>query len=244
MDYFSQFLLSSISSFLLELFAAITGTIFILKKPNSFKVNKYLVYFLWFTLFYDTIGGYAPINYFSNSSYFGFVENTPFKDNYWWFNMYMIISFSFFIYYFNSFIRNKVINKWLKLLIALFIITTVINLIYSNIFFNGYSIFTNVTGSIIVMISIFFYYFDLLKRDDVFALNRQLPIYISIGVLIYNLTITPSDIYSQYFNPYNDTYVKLSGFIVLLANIIMYGTFILGFINTAKSNPNKDKLLN
>jgi len=234
MDYFSQFLLSSISSFLLELIAALTGTIYILKKTNKSKLNNYLAYFLWFTLFFDTLGGYVPIAYFSKFKYFGFIKNTPFQDNYWWFNMYMIISFSFFIYYFNSFIKNKVVNKRLNFLTILFLIATILNLLFSDVFFNGYSIFTNVTGSVIVMVSIFLYYFDLLRRDDIISLKKQLPVYISIGVLIYNLMITPSDIYSQYFNSHNDLYVKLSGFIVLLANIIMYGAFIIGFIVCGK----------
>ncbi len=244
LDYFNQYLINTLSGYTLEFLAIISGLYFLKKNPNASSPIKNLVYFLWFSLFWDIVGSYAPIAYFSKNEYFGFVENTPFNNNYWWFNIYMIVSFSFFIYFFNSFISNTVVNKRLRLLIIVFVIVTVINLLLSDIFFNGYSIFTSVVGSVIVMVSIFLYYFDLLKRDDIISLKRQLPIYISIGVLIYNLTITPSDIYSQYFNTHNDIYIKFSGLIVLLANIIMYGTFITGFIVCAKSNPNKGEILN
>lgn len=218
----------------MELSAIIAGCFYLKNNPNTKIVNKYLVYFLFYTLFNDLIGSYAPLAYFSNYKYFDFIRDTVFKNNYWWFNIYIIISFSFFIYYFSSFLINSKIKKWIKYLIVIYLITSTINLIFSNIFFNGYSIFTTVVGTIIVLFSIFLFYFDLLKSEEIIDLKKYLPVYISVGVLVYNLCVTPADIFSQYFNSDNDLYVKFSGLILITANVFMYITFIIGFLVCAK----------
>ena len=117
------------------------------------------MYFLWFTVFVELVGVYAPLAYFTNYEYFALVKDTVFKDNYWWYNMYILISFSFFIYYFNSFLVSNEIKKWIKYLIVLYMIASTINLMLSDIFFNGYSVFTTIVGTLIVLASIFNFYF-------------------------------------------------------------------------------------
>ena len=138
MDYFYQFLISSLSSYILEISSGLAGLYFLKKCPNTHKSNKYLVYFLWFTVFVEVVGVYAPFAYFTNYEYFAFVKDTVYKDNYWWYNMYFLISFSFFIYYFNSFLVSSKIKKGIKYLIVLYIISGTINLMISDIFFIGY----------------------------------------------------------------------------------------------------------
>ena len=234
LDYLTEYLISSISGYILEFSAIISGFFYLKNNPNTHLANKHLVYFLCYTLLTDIIGGYSPLAYFTKFEYFGFIKDTIIEYNYWWFNIYMIISFSFFIYYFNSFLISYKSKKWMQYLIVLYLITGIINLIFSDVFFNGYSIFTTVVGTLIVLVSIFLFYFDLLKSEKIIDLKKHLPVYISIGVLVYNLCVTPSDIFSQYFNPNNDIYVKLSGLILLTANIFMYSTFIIGFLVCAK----------
>ncbi len=234
MEYFYQYLVSSASGYLLEIVTIISGCFYLKNNPNTHVANKYLVYFLFYTLFTEIIGAYAPIAYFSKFNYFGLVKDTVFEDNYWWFNIYLIVSFSFFTYYISSFLDNYKIKKWSKYIIVLYIGSCTINLIISDIFFKGYSIFTTIVGTLVVLFTIFLFYFDLLKSNRLIDFKKYLPVYISIGVLVYNLCVTPTDIFSQYFNSNNDVYIKLSGLILLTANIFMYTTFIIGFLVCAK----------
>ena len=113
-------------------------------------------------------------------------------------------------------------------------IASTINLMLSDIFFNGYSVFTTIVGTLIVLASIFNFYFYLLKSDKIIEFKRYLPVYISIGVLIFYLIGTPLDIYSEYFSTENDLFVKLKGFTLVTINVIMYSTFIIGFIICSK----------
>jgi len=243
LDYFNQFLTSSISSIVLELIAAIAGSFYLKTIAKSDTISKFLVSFLWLTLFFDIVGIYSPIAYFTNYEYFGFVKNTVFAGNYWWFNIFMLISFSFFIYYFNYFIENSSIKKIINFILKLFILAGVINLAISDIFFKGYSVFTTIAGSILVLGVIILFFFNLLKSELIFSLKTFLPIYIATGVLVFNLIITPSDIFSQYFNSNNDLYVKLSGLILLIANILMYSSFIIGFFVCAKKDAKGEEVV-
>ena len=241
MDYFNQFLTSSISSFILELTAAIAGSFYLKTTAKTDTISKFLIYFLWFTLLFEIVGSYSPIAYFTNYEYFGFVKNTVFAGNYWWFNIYMLISFSFFIYYFNYFIENNTVKKIVSFLLKLFMVAGVINLAVSDVFFRGYSVFISIAGSLFVLGVIILFFFSLLKSEIIFSLKTFLPIYIATGVLIFNLIVTPSDIYSQYFNSDNDLFVKLSGLILIIANILMYSCFIIGFfICTKKSTKGEE----
>jgi len=242
LDYFYEYLTSVIPIYLLELFAAIAGLYYLKRRPNTLRSIKVLVYFLWFTVIVEVIGSYAPIAYFTNYEYFGFVKDTVFKQNRWLYNVYSLINYSFLIYFFKSFIQSDKKRKILKVIIAVFLFFGVLNLIFSDIFFNKSSVFISITGTIIVLFSIFIFYFDLLKRDEILDLKRYLPIYISIGALVFNICVTPSDIFSQYFNSNNDLYIKLSGLILLVANIFMYSTFIIGFLVCAKSSKRDKKL--
>jgi hypothetical protein len=60
-------------------------------------------------------------------------------------------------------------------------------------------------------------------------LKRFLPLYVSIGVMIFYLCVTPLSIFSDYFNSENSLFVKLQVHLILFSNIFMYSFFILGF---------------
>ncbi|MCW8981918.1 MAG: hypothetical protein OQJ83_11085, partial [Altibacter sp.] len=77
------------------------------------------------------------------------------------------------------------------------------------------------------------FYFELLRSDMLLQLKHFLPLYISAGVLVFNLCVTPIDIFSEYFK--NNTFlVELKVYVYLYANIFMYSSFIIGFIVCSK----------
>ena len=234
MDYFYQFLLNSITSFILEISAGITGLYFLKKNPDTNPVNRYLVFFLWYTVFVEVFGLYAPLAYHTDYKILPFVKDTLFANNYWWYNIYILISFSFFTYYFTSFFKQHKIVRLVILLIIVYLISSISFLICTDIYFKGYSIFSNIIGTILILLSIIYYYFNLLRTNKILSLKKTLPIYISIGVLVYNLISTPMDIFSEYFNSSNDIYVRLKSYILATINIILYASFIVGFIICSK----------
>jgi len=244
LEYFTRYLFTVLPINLLEITAIVAGIYFINKKPDTLVINKYLVKFLWFTLLVEITAKYASIAYFSEYEIFGFIKDTVFVKPYWLYNTFDLVFFSFYAYYFNSFLINNRLKKLFKAVIFMFLFICVLNLLLSGMFFKGTSILISIFGTLLLLVVIISFYFDLLKSDKIVNLKKYLPIYISFGVLVYSLCTTPLGLFSQYFKAINQNYVVLRTNILLGINIIMYGTFIIGFIVCAKSNPNKKELLN
>ena len=215
-----------------ELLAAITGSYYLKTAATPIKNSKYLVYFLWLTVFVEFVGLYSPIGYFSNYRYFSFIKGTIFQNNLWWYNIFAILNFSFFTYYFISFLRNKTLKAIAHICIVLFLIVSFgIYIIRGNLF-QVTSNFVMIMGTLLLLMSVLSFYFELLRSDLLLQLKRFLPFYISVGVLVFNLSITPVDILSDYFSggEANELFIKLHVNVLLYANIFLYTSFILGFL--------------
>ncbi len=213
----------------MELLAALAGS-FYLSNTNASKISKQLVAFLWITFFVEVIAAYAPIAYFSEFKYFSFVKDTPFEDHKWLYNIYTLYSYIFLTYYFYQNLRNLKWRLILKVIIVTFAFAAVINLIFSGIFFEADAQFTLLAGTLILVMSIIMFYFELLQSDLLLQLKRILPMYISVGVMVFSLCVTPVDIFSKYFSAENVSFVALRNNVYLYTNVFMYTIFIIGFL--------------
>lgn len=210
--------------------AALAGSYYLVKNTTRAKNSKYLVLFLWVTVFVEVIASYALIAYYSDYKYFAFVEGTPFKNNFWLYNVYIVLSFSFFTLYFASFLKNK---YWKIIFLALtisFIVISGIIVISTGLFFESIPQFVSLTGTLLLFFSVVMFYFELLRSDLLLQLKKLLPFYISVGVLVFNLCVTPIDLLSQHFSVENELFVKLHLNVLFFANIFIYSTFIFGFL--------------
>lgn len=241
MDYFNKFLINTSIYLTLELLAATAGTYYLKKNTEASNSTFYLVYFLWFTFILEVIAIYSPIAYFTDCEYFGFVYDTVFERNIWLYNIYSLISFSFFVYYIMSLLKSKAQKKTITLILYIYLIIGVLNLILSDVFFKEDSVFTAIAGTLLLLLVNVLFYFDLLKSNQILNLKKQLPIYISVGVLVFYLCVTPIDLFSQYFKRVNELFVNVKAIIYIIANILMYTTFTIGFLVCAK---NKKENLN
>ncbi|WP_165499087.1 hypothetical protein, partial [Gramella sp. KN1008] len=70
---------------------------------------------------------------------------------------------------------------------------------------------------------------ELVRTDRILNFQRELPLFISIGLLIYQLGITPLFIFQKYIKVSED-FSDVYGWILDLGNIFMYLVFALGFI--------------
>lgn len=212
--------------------AALSG-VFFLKHNNSKNISaKYLVWFLWLTVFTEVSASYVLIAYYSDYRIFSFIENTPFQNNYWLYNVYNVIGFSFLIFYFISFLKNKLWNRVFGVLTAIFVIIPGLVVIFSSQLFEPPSRYIIISRTLLLFLSILMFYFQLLSSNLLLSLQKFLPFYISVGVLVFTLCVAPLDILFHYFNisEGNELFVKLRFDVLLYANIFMYVTFIFGFL--------------
>lgn len=230
------YLESSFIGHFVEFLAAVAGTYYLFKTPNAQKIIRLFVYFLWLTVFVETIGLYAAYAYFTDYKNLEFLRDSPFKRNYWLYNSFHVLSFGMYFFFFILHLNSAKIRRILTLTALIFLFTVIINLLYSGIFFLAYSAYSSVGGTLIIIICIMAYYYEILKSDRILNFYKNSVFYVSIGVLIWYLVVTPLLIYSKYYTLASPDFVALHGLIIILSNVFMYGMFIIGFIIPARES--------
>ncbi|GHA29608.1 hypothetical protein GCM10007103_08550 [Salinimicrobium marinum] len=213
--------------YLLEAVAAVAGFYYLLKKPENKPVRNF-VYFLLFTFFIETIGHIPLIIYRNESLYF--LKNTFLGNNYWLFNPYLILNFLVYVSFFKWNLSRKHFVKILNISLSVYLLVTVLNLLFTDVFFVTNSALTYLGGTLLLLVAIFMYYYELLTSSRILEIKREVSFYISVGALFFYLIVSPVFIYFRYFNTQSPGFVQLSTYIMIAANIFMYTCFTFGFI--------------
>lgn len=223
--------------FLFELGAAIAGLIFIKRSVYSRSV-KLFVFYLWLVVFVEFIGFYSIYGYFTNYETLPFIKGTVLESNYWLYNGFAIIKFSIFYIYFLNQLEDSKIKKFLTYLSIVFIISAIINLFVSDVFFVKNSSFTSIGGTFILAMMILLYFYRLLRSNQVLYFYNNITFYIALGLLIWHLTVTPLFIYNQYFSSENPVFLSLHIWLLRAVNIYLYGSLMVGFIICSRKQGN------
>lgn len=221
---------------ILELLAAISGLYYLRKTEIPLKNSKFLVGFLWFTFFVELIGAYAPIGYYSDYRFFNIIRETIFVDNSWWYNIFTVLNFTFFSYYFTSYIWKRKFRNILFVAAGSFLIGSFLYFAISGTLFQRAGSYLNIIGAILLLCSILVFYYQLLRSELILKLKYFLPFYISIGVLVFNLTVTPIEQLSRFLTTEqgNELFVLLYINVLRFANFFLYLSFIIGFLICSK----------
>jgi len=221
MDYY--FLLT----YVFEISAFIIGLYYY--KNNKSKEIHYLIWFLGLTVFVEIISAYTVL--LDDFSFLFRLKGTGYERNYWIYNIYMIGSFLFYTSFFKWFLKSdKAVNilNWLSVFYA---IASVLYLFVKGGFFEGYSLVTLLAGTTLVLLSIFLYYYEIIKGDNILEIKNSLPFYISLGALFFHVCSAPVLIYSIYYRQsFNPEFVTVFRLVLYGSNFILYSSYIIGFI--------------
>lgn len=211
---------------LFELIAFLTGVFYYRKNKN--KPTFYLVWFLGITVFSELFSWYA---YLVNTGFLSFLKGTIFESNYWSANIYSIVSYLFYINYFKLYLSTKKSIKILNLVSIVFLVVSLLEIFFSDGFFIKFMPISNIVGTLLVFLSIAFYYLELLKSDQILQVQKNLPFYISVGALIFHLCTTPLFLYSSYYsNSIDPGFVSLYRQVIFGTNYLLYSIYIAGFL--------------
>ncbi|MDH7444117.1 hypothetical protein [Aquimarina sp. 2201CG14-23] len=218
-----------------EIVTAIFGTVYI-KKYREDKISRYFVYFLWFTALFDTFFGWMP-SLIENYDQLFFLKDTFLYKNHWAYNSYDIISFSFYLFFFLNFIESTKAKKIGVYSIILFIVTSLLNLILSGVFFESPALFSLILGTLLLLFFIIYFYFQVLQSDKILDFYKILVFYISVGALVFHILVNPIFIYGEYYsNTKSPEFVEIYRSILTFANIFMYTCYTIGFIVCSRKN--------
>ncbi len=149
------------------------------------------------------------------------------------YNIFDIVFNLYFYYVFWKVISNPISKKWIKYGAITFILSYLVNPFFQD-FVLSPQIPASITGTVVLLASIFFYFKELGFKSHIPHIYNLLS-WISLGLLIF-YTIFPSILIIGHYNV--ELYLKLHLRQVLYLIIsIMYTCFILGFILTKRIGP-------
>jgi len=204
-----------------ELLSAIIGTVYFYKYKHTHL--KYFLFLLWYITLTEFTGWYA-----SHNNVLVFFDENGIDYNHWLYNLLYFIFFNVVLCIYLKTIKKNNHKLWVKFFIIGYIITSIINWIFiQNIIFEM-SELPYVIGSIFLIISIVFYFLQLLRSEEIKTFHKELLFWISIGLLIFHSGTIPFSL------KYND-YALIPGIhelylIIYILALTMYLIFTFGFI--------------
>ncbi|WP_459209871.1 hypothetical protein [Aquimarina rhabdastrellae] len=223
-----------------EILAASSGSYYIIKNRED-KLSRYFVYFLWLTFFIELFGTIPSLIYYFDL--FPYLKGTFLQRNHWLFNIFFIFNFSFYLYYFIRNYSSQIFKRIMKVILIIYVFTSILNLILTDIYFTAVSSYTYILGTILIFIGAIIYLFETIQSDKVLAFYRTLPFYIAVGSMIFHLVVTPLFIYGQYYNvDKSPDFVTVRKIILNSAIMILYILYSIGFIVCAREEDIIDKI--
>ncbi len=194
----------------LELFTSLMATIYIEKYKSS--KEYYFLFFLWFTFFLELIAGSL-----------GYIFSI---NNQWIYNIFMTISFSFYLYWYQSILKKRGFRKIVVIFVTVFLCVAIWNIVFQSPF--SFHKYTFVTGALLTMICTIFHFWQLLNSDEILEVKYKLSFWISTGLLLFNMGMIPMMLLSKHLN-----FSEIQYYIIIITlNIILYGCYSIGFLWT------------
>jgi len=201
-----------------EVFTALIGILFFYKIKHT-KVLKYFVLSISYVAVNELIGLYIKLNEGINAIIH---------------NVYNVITFSFFLILYRSYLKNPKRKKTVLIFIILYLTTFVINGFFENYLENHQRI-PYIIGALFLVITISFYFIEILNSEKVLNAKRNILVWISVGLLIYYVGNIPFRILRNYYVELTDASALFLVNITL--TIIKNVCFIIGFIWSEKKQP-------
>lgn len=203
----------------LILAAAIVGTIMYPHYKHS-KV-KYFIFIIWYGVFTEFVGAH----------YYKWFDQPNSKIV---FNLYTLVSITFFLWWFGSLLTNKRRRTTIKYFIVVFWIANVLNAIFLlNVLYQSTK-YAFVVGVILLVITICYFFIEMFNKEVVLNIRNSIYFWFALGVLLFFATFLPFYVTTNFFNQNIQSLVPL-GVAVFVLNIIMNGCFIVGFTKARKS---------
>ena len=210
-----------------EFLAALTGIICL--KKYKYSTTKYFIFFLIYLFFIEVVG--ASLIYHPDFYPIYLLRSIGFQITNWYNVFWFFGSIVFILYYFHSLLKLKQAKFIIKMVGVLFSVVMLCHfMLHFDIFMTSHPKLYQFLGLLATFICIAFYFIEFLQSDAVLNIFKTFGFYVSIGLLIWWLTITPVIFFDFYNTEADWHFVNLKRLIFLFANIFMYTCFTVGLI--------------
>lgn len=208
-----------------ELLAAVAATITYSKYRKT--PAKHFLWLLWYIVITETVAHFA-LKY----NFLIHIDDEGVKYNLWLTNLLYLIFFPTCFYIYHQMVES-VRYKWcIKLFAILYLLISLVNWIFIQDFIMSWSELPFITGSMMLVVTIIFYFIELLRSEKIIVFHRTLLFWISVGLLLFHTGTLP-------FSAQINGYALIPGIhklflIIYILAITMYVLFTIGFIWSKK----------
>jgi len=189
--------------------------LFNFQKYSHNKPLRFFLYFLIFTLISEIIGAYLGLVLI--------VKNNIV------YNSWNIINMLFVSYLLLSQVTNKFKRNIIYFLVAIFIITTLVNVLFYASIIEFFLLNNTLFAKMLIVVVVIIYFTDILENDKILNFKNSLFFWIALGVFLYNIAFLPAIALFKYTSVYG-----MFKYITLGLNLIMHTCFIMGFLLSEK----------
>lgn len=172
------------------------------------STQRWFLFFLIYVVVQEVVGFVLPLFDISN-----FAVS----------NIYIIISFSFYLYWFGLILRKRKIPY---LFLLLFLISVPFSIYFEDVFWVDLLLSSFTAGTVLVLFCIALYFLELLGESKIVNLHQSQRFWIIAGLLIFNIGFLPL----VFLGNYLDTYGLAYSIVLTILNVILYGTYTIGFL--------------
>ena len=210
-----------------EIIAAFSGFYYLSKNRNS-KI-RYFVYFLVFTILVEALGSYTHL--YDKIEILSTLKGTRFEQNYWLFNIFIVVSLIFYILFYRLVLTRHFHKKvLLYLLFTSLLVIPILTFIQREEFFSNNLSYNFIWTSLSVFICVCLYFYELLMSNKVLKFYKSTLFYISIGLFLWWLVFPPVVFYFPFYNEDNKEMISMKGIILITTNIYLYSCLTIGFL--------------
>jgi hypothetical protein len=170
---------------------------------------KYLLFYIWYAALLEIVAGWLLLKGYYNA---------------WWYNVGINIEILFYLFLYYQYVSGNKLRRLILIGGALYEGYFLVNYLFLSDSWNEYQFFPFSIGSVLLIVVVFLFLLEMFQSDKVLYTEKYLIFWISLGLLFYNIIPLPLFVARAFISGYS-----LMG-IQFLGNILMYFSFIYGFI--------------
>jgi len=207
-----SFSYGDISRYIL-IITAVIATIYYKKQKGT--PLRFLKFYLWYAVILE-VGAFELAKYGLYNS--------------WWYNIGINIEILFYLFLFYRYIENTKTKRFILISGILYETYFLINYLFLSENWQTLQTYPFVVGGLLIITVVFLFLIEMFQSDKILFMTKYLVFWVSLGLLFYNIIPLPFFAVRniiQYNNQQLNQYLMSIQF---TANILMYLSFIYGFI--------------
>lgn len=212
-----------------EVLAAVSGSYYLKKvKDNRLKI---FVSYLWLTAIVEFLALYTfllPTS--SDSEWLQSLKNSGFSNNTWLYNIYSFLAIGLIGIFYASLINRRRTRNVILTIFLMYSAFTVLYFLLTDTFFKMSIPYSLLIGTCIICIYVVLYFLELIKSDEILKFYKLPTFYISVGLLLWYVSVSPLFIFNAYFNSISTEFGEFRALLLLFINICTYSCFAFGFL--------------